>query len=109
MTDVSTPEEVFEHLVETQLAHSGISVGKMFGSRVLKVTGKVFGMVVKGRLVVKLPKERVEELLRSGLVAPFDPGHGKPSKEWVAVGAIASQRWPRLVDEARDFVRSAVK
>jgi len=88
--DVSPPEEVFEHLVETQLAHSGISVGKMFASRVLKVTGSVFAMVVKGRLVVKLPKERVEEPLRSGLVEPFDPGHRKPSKEWVAVAAIAS-------------------
>jgi len=47
-------------------------------------------MVVKGRLLVKLPKERVEEPLRSGLVEPLDPSHRKPSKEWVAVDAIAS-------------------
>jgi TfoX/Sxy family transcriptional regulator of competence genes len=64
----------------------------MFGSPVLKVGGKVFAMLVKGRLVVKLPKERVERLVASGTGKPFDPGHGRPSKEWVAVDSGASRR-----------------
>lgn len=49
-----------------QLNRPGITVGRMFGSPVLKVAGKVFATLVKGRLVVKLPKPRVEDLLASG-------------------------------------------
>jgi len=101
-----TPEEFFQGLVEAQLGRPGISVGRMFGPPVLKVTGKVFAMLVKGRLVVKLPNQRVEELLASGMGAPFDPGHGKPSKQWAAVDASVSRQWRSLVDEARAFVAS---
>lgn len=104
-----TPEEIFKRLVEGQLGRPGISVGKMFGSPVLKVGGKVFAMLVKRRLVVKLSKERVERLVSSGAGEPFDPGHGKPSKEWVAVDAGASRRWRSLVDDAQTFVAAARK
>jgi hypothetical protein len=76
----------------------------MFGAPVLKVQGKVFAMLVKGRLVVKLPRQRVDDLIASRLGEPFDPGHGKPSREWVAVDATASNRWRHLVDEAREFL-----
>jgi TfoX/Sxy family transcriptional regulator of competence genes len=79
----------------------------MFGSPVLKVGGKVYAMLVKGRLVVKLPTDRVEALMASGLGDRFDPGHGKPSKEWVAIDAVASRRWRSLVNEAREFIASA--
>lgn len=104
-----TPEEIFERLVQDQLGRPGISVGKMFGSPVLKLGGKVFAMLVKGRLVVKLPQERVRKLLASSGVERFDPGHGKPSKEWVAVDATASRRWRSLVDEAREFVSNTTR
>jgi hypothetical protein len=36
-----------------------VTQGVMFGSTGLKVKGKVFAMLVKGALVVKLPKARV--------------------------------------------------
>ena len=101
-----TPEATFQRLVEAHVGRPEISVGRMFGSPVLKMRGKVFAMLVKGRLVVKLPRGRVDKLLASRLGEPFDPGHGKPSKEWVAVDAKASVRWESLVDEARDFVAS---
>lgn len=99
-----TPEAIFQRLVEAKGGRAGISVGRMFGSPVLKVEGKVFAMLVKGRLVVKLPGAQVEKLVTSRLGEAFDPGHGKPSKEWVAVDANVSRRWGRLVDEAQDFV-----
>jgi TfoX/Sxy family transcriptional regulator of competence genes len=59
------PEEIFEELVERQLNRPGIRVGKMFGSPVLKVAGKVFAMLVQGRLVVKLPESIQDSLLSS--------------------------------------------
>ena len=102
-----TPDQVFEGLIEEQSSLRGIEVGKMFGSPVLKMRGRVFAMLVKKRLVVKLPKERVDKLLQSPGFKRFDPGHGKPSKEWVAVDVSASRRWRSLVDEAREFVVSA--
>jgi TfoX/Sxy family transcriptional regulator of competence genes len=101
-----TPDAIFHRLVEAQVDRPLVSVGRMFGSPVLKVQGKVFAMLVKGRLVVKLPRGRVEKLLASRLGEAFDPGHGKPSMEWVAVDAKARVRWESLVDEARDFVAS---
>ena len=101
-----TPEETFQPLIDAELARPGITAGKMFGSPVLKVGGKVYAMLVKGRLVVKLPRDRVEALMASGLGDPFDPGHGKPSKEWVAIDPAASRRWRSLVNEAREFIAS---
>ncbi len=49
-----TPDAIFHRLVEAQVDRPLVSVGRMFGSPVLKVQGKVFAMLVKGRLVVKL-------------------------------------------------------
>lgn len=75
----------------------------MFGSMGLKVGGKVFAMLVKGRLVVKLPKERVEALVASGGGEYFDPGHGRIMKEWVAVEP-GNGDWQSLAREAKHFV-----
>ncbi len=78
--------------------------GKMFGSVGLKVNGKVFAMVVKGRLVVKLPNERVDALVASGSGDYFDPGHGKLMKEWIAVTGTKPS-WVDLSRQAYSFVR----
>jgi hypothetical protein len=60
--------------------------GKGFGSTGLKVNGKLFAfMSSKGKFVAKLPRERVDELVRAGTGEHFDPGHGRVMKEWVAV------------------------
>ena len=46
----------------------------------LKCEKKMFVMLNKERFVVKLPEERVKELLTSGESLPFDPGTGKQMK-----------------------------
>jgi TfoX/Sxy family transcriptional regulator of competence genes len=81
-----------------------VSTGTMFGSPGLKVSGRVFAMVVKERLVVKLPRERVQALLAAGSGAPFDPGHGRVMKEWVAVDEASGREWLRLAREAMAYV-----
>jgi hypothetical protein len=100
-----TPEDLFQLLVDTQIDRPGVTAGRMFGSPVLKVDGKVYAMLVKSQLVVKLPRQRADELLGSGFATPFDPGHGRPSKEWVAVDPSYGDRWPKLVYEAWDLVK----
>ncbi len=75
---------------------------RSFGAEALKVNGKIFAMPVKGRVVLKLPGERVASLVATKRGDYFDPGHGRVMKGWVALtddkGALA------LAREARDFV-----
>lgn len=81
--------------------------GKGFGSGALKVNGKIFAMMSsKGNFVVKLPKERVDELLRLGQGERFNPGHGRLMKEWVVVLARESA-WVELAKEAYEFVKQS--
>ena len=78
---------------------------KGFGSGALKVNGKIFAMMSsQGRFVVKLSKKRVDELVGGGKGERFDPGHGRPMKEWFVVGAGKAD-WVELAKEAYDFVK----
>jgi TfoX/Sxy family transcriptional regulator of competence genes len=94
----------FAPVVEAFDGDKRVEQGRMFGSVSLKVNGKVFAMLVKGRLVVKLPRERVDALITSGSGDYFDPGHGKLMKEWAAVSS-ASRSWVPLAKEAYSFVK----
>lgn len=78
---------------------NGVSRGRMFGSDGLKFDGKVFAMEVKGRLVVKLPAERVGELVAAG-AERFDPGHGRLMRQWASVGEAGNADWLALAREA---------
>lgn len=107
-SDEPIAERLFEQLAARFLADARVSEGRMFGSDVLKVDGKVFAMLVKGELVVKLQQERVDQLVASRTGAPFDPGHGRPSKEWVTIPPRYSRDWPKLAGEALELVGSSV-
>jgi hypothetical protein len=74
-----------------------------FGSQALKINNRIFAMLSGGRLVVKLPRARVTELIETGRGQPFDAGKGTPMKEWVVLtGDEAECR--ALVVEAQAFV-----
>lgn len=100
----SSSEKTFERIATRLMSVPGVSAGTMFGASAFKVRGKVFAMVVKGRLVVKLPSERVTHLVSAGSGQLFDPGHGRLMKEWVAIPDGLRASWSGLVDEAKDFV-----
>jgi hypothetical protein len=96
---------LFASIAESELAMPGVTSGTGFGrSEGLRISGKIFAMLVRGELVVKLPKPRVEDLTASGVGRHFDPGNGRLMKEWVAITRGASRRWRKLVEEARAFV-----
>ena len=78
---------------------------RMFSSdNVLVVKGKIFAMLVRGALVVKLPKGRVDELVGSGIGARFDPGQGRLMKEWLVVPGGRTP-WVTLAKEAYRYVK----
>jgi hypothetical protein len=93
----------FAPVVEAFAKDRRVSYGRMFASMGLKVDGKIFAMLVKGRFVTKLPRERVDELVREGLGEYFDPGHGRLMKEWVALSGGRTS-WVELAREAHRFV-----
>jgi hypothetical protein len=106
-------ETLFELLVNRFGSNPSVSLpssgGRGFGASALKVDSKIFAMVSKGELVVKLPRTRVEELIASGRGTRFDPGHGRVMKEWVAIAPRHSRSWPKLAQEAFDFVGSKAR
>ena len=75
-----------------------------FGEGALKAGGKIFAMLVDERLVLKLPRARVEELVVSAAGTPFDPGQGRVMREWVVLSSSDEAEWIRLAGEARRFV-----
>lgn len=78
---------------------------KGFGSGALNVNGKIFAMMSSRRqFVVKLPKDRVDELVNLGKGQRFDPGYGRIMKEWFVVGR-GKANWVELAEEAYKFVK----
>ena len=77
--------------------------GREFGSNALKINHKIFAMLVGGRLVVKLPRARVTELIDTGRGHPFDSGKGVPMKEWIVLAGDEAE-CRALVVEAQAFV-----
>jgi TfoX/Sxy family transcriptional regulator of competence genes len=87
-------------------AHAG--EGKGFGSTgQLKVDGKIFAMLVRGKLVLKLPRDRVSALVTSGDGEHFDAGKGRPMREWLALSPTSRKQWVALAQEAMGFVGGA--
>jgi hypothetical protein len=105
-----TPDDRFAALVDALCGEpdvTGPSDGRGFGASGLKIRNKIFAMLVRGKLVVKLPKSRVDALVASRDGERFDPrGDGRPMKEWVAVEPTSDEDWLPLAREALRFVAS---
>ena len=105
-----TADERWAALVEKILAEGAATYGnesgpqQAFGSTSLKTNGKIFAMLVKDRLVVKLDRRRVDELVEAGVGQRFDPGHGRLQREWLDVESAADDVWLGLATEAEKFV-----
>jgi hypothetical protein len=96
----------FSPLVEAFAAKRDVTSGKLMASVGLKVRGRIFAMLVRGQLVVKLPKQRVNELVQAGRGEHFDPRRdGRLMKEWL-VFTGRERSWVALAGEAYRFVRS---
>jgi hypothetical protein len=108
-TETGEAERLLEQLAAHLLADPTVRQGTGFGSSPgLRVGSKTFAMLRGSELVVKLPRQRVDELVASGTATRFDPRHdGRLMKEWATIPLRHSSDWEQLAGEALRFVRSA--
>ncbi|MEL6536759.1 MAG: hypothetical protein AAFQ98_15175 [Bacteroidota bacterium] len=102
-----TPLETLESLAHQQ--PDLLKLGKTFGNPCLKLvsTGKVPAMAREASLVIKLPKDTVNQLLQEEELKLYVPMTGKPMKEWVEVPLAQAHRWEDLIWEAVEYVQKS--
>lgn len=103
-----TPEGCFATLVDEFVINPAVTPpqpGNGFGASALKIHGKIFAMLSGGKLVVKLPRRRVDALVASAAGERFDPRHdGRLMKEWIVLASTSEEEWLSLAHEALAFV-----
>ena len=99
---------VYDAIVAEQTELPDVTTGRMLQSDGLMINGKVFAMLVRGGLGVKLPAERVNEEVEAGRGERLATRPDRPMREWLAAPfqAGAEDAWRELADEARRFVGS---
>lgn len=101
-----TLEEMFDNVAERMVAERPeIARGRIFSSSGLSTSEKYFAIPRKGELLLKLPAERVEELIANGAGQPFQSG-GRTMREWVCVAVAGEAECAAYMEEARAFVAS---
>jgi hypothetical protein len=98
----------YDDLVDELIGIAGVTPprgGSGFGRSALRYHGKIFAMLVRGRLVVKLPAGRVSELCAAGEGVYFDANKGTPMREWLSLDPGSDQPWLQLASEALEFAR----
>jgi hypothetical protein len=98
-----SPEDRFADLVDEFVGIDGVtppSGGSGFGRSALRFRRKIFAMFVRGRLVLKLPAARVDELIGAGAGRHFDANKGTPMKEWLDLNPDSGEDWLALAREA---------
>lgn len=78
----------------------GVTVNSGRGAQGLKVGKKMIAMFSKGDLLLKLPADRVDELVTSGRGLPYDPGNGKVLANYVLIPSSKKRSWIKLCEEA---------
>ncbi|WP_433160453.1 hypothetical protein [Kribbella sp. CA-247076] len=91
--------------VAAGLESSGVVRGSMFGMPCLKIGKKVVAGLFGDAMNFKLPPAPREKALALPGAEPFDPGMGRPMKEWVVIPLAHAAVWPEYAAEALEYVR----
>jgi hypothetical protein len=99
------PTDFFTQVSATALARPDVATGTMMGFPCLRAAGAFFASCDHrtGDLIVKLPRERVQQLIAAGDGEPFAPA-GRTFREWVLIDDRDQARWTALINEALAFV-----
>jgi hypothetical protein len=103
------PRDLYDQLTDDLLYDPAVGRATMMGYPCLRLAGRFLASYddKAGSLVVKLPRERVTELVENGDGDPFAPA-GKVFGEWVSIPAVDRDLWQRLLAEAADFARQSL-
>jgi hypothetical protein len=101
-----TPDATFAEVIARFAGEPDVEEGTGFHNPGLKSGGKIFAMIVRGELVVKLPADRCDELLATLEATRFVIGR-RTMREWIAIDHSEADRWIDLAGEALAFARSA--
>jgi hypothetical protein len=105
-----SPQDRFDDVVAALVNAEGVAPpdpgrSNRFGSSGLKVHGKIFAMLVRDSLVVKLPRQRVDALVSSDQGERFDPRRdGRVMREWLVLAPTSDLDWLTLAREGLEFV-----
>ncbi len=103
------PGTLYDELTDDLLYDPAIGRATMMGFPCVRLVGRFLASYdEKARsLVVKLPRERVAELVESGAGEPFAPA-GKVFREWVSIPTVDRTLWQTVLSEAVDFAREGL-
>lgn len=102
----SSPADLFEQTAGRLLDDPRVQQGTGFGAMPgLRARNKIFAMLCRGELVVKLPRHRVDQLIADGIAERFDARrNGRLMKEWASIPPAHGRVWETLAAEALHFV-----
>ena len=97
---------LYDELTDDLLYDPAIGRATMMGYPCVRLAGRFLASYEDktGSLVVKLPRERVAQLIERGDGDPFAPA-GKVFREWVSIPMVDRKLWRTLLDEAVAFAR----
>ena len=101
---MSEADELFWDCAAVMYNKPGVIESTMFGFRCIRVDDQFVGMPADDALWVKLPADRVTELIDSGRGEPCAPA-GRRFKEWVKIRELDEGWWIELLEESIEFVR----
>jgi hypothetical protein len=102
--------ELYDELTDDLLYDPAIGRATMMGFPCVRLAGRFLASCddKTGCLVVKLPRERVVELVEQGDGDPFAPA-GKVFREWVSIPEVDRTLWQTVLAEAVEFARQATR
>ena len=97
---------LYDELTDDLLYDPAIGRATMMGYPCVRLAGRFLASYDDKAhcLVVRLPRERVAELIDDGHGEPFAPA-GKVFGEWVSIPMVDSDLWQQVLAEAVDFAR----
>jgi hypothetical protein len=97
--------ELLDEVAADFLHRPGVDWGPMFSGKGLRVRGKVFAVAShSGGLMVKLPEQRIDELVAEDSVERMAM-RGRPMREWAVLPLAAGyERWLALTGEAYRYL-----
>jgi hypothetical protein len=101
--------DLYDELTDDLLYDPAVGRSTMMGYPCVRLAGRFLASYddKSGSLVVKLPSERVAELVAAGTGDQFAPA-GKVFREWVAIPTIDRRIWHTLLTEAVTFARTTL-